>query len=320
MRWLITGSHVVKAPGDGEVAEALRDRDKPPEVWLDVDQPEEEELKPLEEALGWHSLALASYTGRHRRPSISSFGRFLTMTLVTPIWSPKHRLRLIPMAVYMGRDLLVTVHRREIPAVEEVRTRLQDPKRGAPGGLTSALVIDTFVDGGFAVLENLDKAIDELEDTILSNPTPEALREIYRLRHDVTTLHTALGAQLDVFQRLLIDLSQMERSRQVDVAFRSIYDHVVRQYELSDSLRDVISAAMDVYLSTVSNRLNGTMAQLTLIASVFLPLTFLTGFFGMNFGFLVTHITTALAFAIGLAVMATSVGIMLTIFRLRRWI
>jgi magnesium transporter len=181
-------------------------------------------------------------------------------------------------------------------------------------------VIDTFVDSGFEALEAFDKAIDELEDKIVSNPAPEVLREIYRLRHEVAGLHTTLGAQLDVFQRLLIHLIRMDRSPEVETAYRSIYEEVVRQYELSDSLRDLISGAMDVYLSTVSNRLNSTMAQLTLVASVFLPLTFLTGFFGMNFAFLVGHITTPLAFGIGLGVMALSVAVMLTIFRLRRWI
>jgi magnesium transporter len=320
MRWLIDGTQVVKDPGDAEVAKALHEGDQPPEKWLELNQPTEEELRVPQDALGWHSLALSTYQGRHQRPSIASFGSFLTMTLITPTWSPRHRLRLLPLSTYLGRDLLVTVHRHEIPALDEVRTRLEDPERGAPGGLIGALVIDTFVDAGFQALEAIDKAIDRLEDAILSKPSPEVLRDLYRLRHEVAGLHTALGAQLDVFQRLLLYMVRVDRSAEIDTAFRSIYEQVVRQYEVSDSLRDLISGAMDVYLSTVSNRLNSTMAQLTLVASVFLPLTFLTGFFGMNFAFLVTHITTEVAFAIGLVVMVTSIGLMLTIFRLRRWI
>lgn len=320
MRWLIAGTQVVNDPTDDQVTEALQGGEKGPEKWLELDQPTDEELKVPQDALGWHSLALSTYQGSHQRPAVASFGSFLTMTLITATWSPGHRLRLIPLSIFLGRNLIVTVHRREIPALDEVRARLEDPERGAPGGLISALVIDTFVDSGFQALETIDKAIDKLEDAILAKPSPDVLRALYRLRHEVAGLHTTLGAQLDVFQRLLLYMVRMDRSAEIDTAFRSIYEQVVRQYEVSDSLRDLISGAMDVYLSTVSNRLNGTMAQLTVVASVFLPLTFLTGFFGMNFGFEVGHLTTPQAFLIGVGVMALSVGVMLTIFRLRRLI
>jgi len=99
-----------------------------------------------------------------------------------------------------------------------------------------------------------------------------------------------------------------------------VYDHVIRQYENVDSLRDLLTGAMDVYLSTVSNRLNVTMKTLTVVASVFLPLTFLTGFFGQNFGWLVGHIGGFPAFAIGISLMALSIVTQLVFFRRRGWI
>jgi magnesium transporter len=103
--------------------------------------------------------------------------------------------------------------------------------------------------------------------------------------------------------------------------YRDVYDHIVRQYETVDSLRDLLTSAMDVYLSTVSNRINQTMKTLTAIASLFLPLSFLTGFFGMNFAYLVNVLETpAMAFAVGLGTMVLATLIQLYLFRRRGWI
>ena len=108
------------------------------------------------------------------------------------------------------------------------------------------------------------------------------------MKHSAVEMRRILGAQRDMFQRL-VTLS-LEADRETTAYYRDVYDHIIRQYETVDSLRDLLTGAMDVYLSTVSNRLNMTVKALTVVASLFLPLTFLTGFFGMNFGWLVTRI------------------------------
>jgi magnesium transporter len=136
----------------------------------------------------------------------------------------------------------------------------------------------------------------------------------------VTELRRFLGAQRDVFQRLTthgIHLQQQDMT----LYYRDVYDHIVRQYETVDSLRDLLTSTMDVYLSTVSNRLNSTTKALTVIASLFLPLTFLTGFYGMNFAYLVTVLETpTMAFAVGIGTMLIAIGIQLYFFRRRGWI
>jgi magnesium transporter len=135
----------------------------------------------------------------------------------------------------------------------------------------------------------------------------------------VAELRRVLGPQRDVFQRLLshsLDHSEGD----LPLYWRDVYEDLVRQYEQADSLRDLLTGAMDVYLSTVSNRLNGTMMQLTVIASVFLPLTFLTGFFGMNFGFLVARISGVAAFAVGVSIMAATLLLQLFLFWRRGWL
>ena len=140
------------------------------------------------------------------------------------------------------------------------------------------------------------------------------------MKHDITRLRQLLGAQRDLFQRL-ISSSLGPDDREMSVYYRDVYDHIIRQYETADSLRDLLTGAMDVYLSTVSNRLNVTMKTLTVIASLFLPLTFLTGFYGMNFAYLTTVLEPPyLSFWIGVGTMLIATGIQFWFFRRRRWI
>jgi magnesium transporter len=135
----------------------------------------------------------------------------------------------------------------------------------------------------------------------------------------VSDLRRLLGAQRDMFQRLLTH-ALTGGDAELPLYYRDVYDHQVRQYEAVDALRDLLTGAMDVYLSTVSNRLNATVKQLTVVASLFLPLTFLTGFFGMNFGFLVAGIATPAAFLGGIGLMALCVVAQVYLFKRSGWI
>jgi magnesium transporter len=139
------------------------------------------------------------------------------------------------------------------------------------------------------------------------------------LKHDVTALRLILGAQRDMFQRLITQTMNAGHQELI-LYYRDVYDHLVRQYEAVDSLRDLLSSAMDVHLSAVSNRLNSTVKQLTVVASLFLPLTFLTGFFGMNFAALVAMLQAPEALGIAIALMIFSVIAQLYFFRQRGWI
>src|SRR5260370_14214687 len=145
-----------------------------------------------------------------------------------------------------------------------------------------------MVDATVPVLERGEEAGDRMEDEIIDKAAPDSLDRIYHLKHSVTELRRYLGAQRDVFQRLIthgIHLQQQDMT----LYYRDVYDHIVRQYEPVYSLRDLLSSAIDVYLSTVSNRLNQTTKPLTLIPTLFLPLTFLTGLHRMHFAYLTPH-------------------------------
>jgi magnesium transporter len=136
----------------------------------------------------------------------------------------------------------------------------------------------------------------------------------------VVELRRLLGGQRDVFQALITHGIHLQQA-DMTLYYRDVFDHIVRQYETVDSLRDLLTSAMDVYLSTVSNRLNQTTKALTVVASLFLPLSFLTGFYGMNFSYLTQVLESPyIAFAVGVVTMLIATGIQLYLFRRRGWI
>jgi magnesium transporter len=224
--------------------------------------------------------------------------------------------------LYLANDYLVTIHSDPQPYLNELRKRIEaqpEMTKDQPAFLTY-LVVDQIVDANFPILDQLDNTIDELEDTIIERADPEQLRIIYRLKHDITRLRQLLGAQRDLFQRLITS-SLAPEEREMGLYYRDVYDHIIRQYETVDSLRDLLTGAMDVYLSTVSNRLNVTMKTLTVIASLFLPLTFLTGFYGMNFAYLTGILEPPyISFWIGVGTMLIATVIQIWFFKRRGWI
>src|SRR5205807_8230510 len=139
--------------------------------------------------------------------------------------------------------------------------------------------------------------IDELEDAIFLKADDRQLQEIFRMKRLLVGMRKAVSPQRDTFARLMGGIAELPGLAEEDERyFRDIYDHLIRISDLIDSYRDLLTGAMDVYLSTVSNRLNSVMKQLTIIATIFLPLTFITGFFGQNFAWLVKHIDSLGAF------------------------
>jgi magnesium transporter len=192
------------------------------------------------------------------------------------------------------------------------------------------LVVDQLVDALFPVLDKLDNITDEIEDRILTRPDTATLAELSAMKRKIVQLRKFLGAQRDVFQRLTtltIGDSDSQTGmaadfpREMSIYYRDVYDHLVRQYETVDSLRDLLTSAMDVYLSTVSNRLNLRITRLTVFSTLFLPLTFISGFFGMNFGWLVSHIAPGWTFwLLAVGIMGTTTLGQLVYYRRRGWL
>jgi magnesium transporter len=185
------------------------------------------------------------------------------------------------------------------------------------------VIMDSLVDSFFPVLADLDETIDSLESAILKNPTEEQLGQLFDMKQRVMMIRRVVAPQRDMIESLnggVVSIPGMTDSD--SVYFRSIYDHTIRITDSVDSYRDLISGAMDTHLSMVSNRLNVIMKQLAIVATFFLPLGFLTGFFGQNFGWLQAHLQSSLPWFLFLGIGSELVAIVLLLmmFRRRGWL
>jgi magnesium transporter len=292
--------------------------------WLDIEAPDENDYHLLQNTFKFHPLTIEDIQHQNQRPKVDDYPDYNFAVIFQAAWEgdKPEEVAFREHHLFVGPHYLVSVHQDPAPALSDLQDRIKktpELTRNEPGFLTY-LVIDALVDATFPVLDQLDELVDLLEDDITEKASPDSLNKIYHLKHSVTEMRRFLGAQRDVFQRLIthgIHLQQQDMT----IYYRDVYDHIVRQYETVDSLRDLLTSAMDVYLSTVSNRLNQTTKALTVIASLFLPLSFLTGFYGMNFTYLTTILETPYAaFAVGVGTMVIATFIQLFLFRRRGWI
>ena len=188
--------------------------------------------------------------------------------------------------------------------------------------LTLYNVIDALVDSFFPLLASLDDRLDELEDGVLAKPDDDQLQEILRLKRLLVGVRKAIGPQRDMLARMVNGVARCPgMTPDLVHYYRDAYDHMIRIFDLVDTYRDLLSGAMEVYLSTVSNRLNAVMKKLTIIATFFMPLTWVTGFFGMNFAYLVHGVASAWAFFVfGLVSQAAIIGGLYIYLRRRDWL
>jgi len=287
--------------------------------WLDIEAPDDDDYRLLSDTFKFHKLTIEDVKEKNQRPKLDGYDGYIFAVLFV-ISFTAGQVTLREHHLYLSANFLVTVHQEPEPSFEQLNKRIAETPESVcrKASYLTYLVMDTLVDSTFDALESLDESVDKLQDDIVDNPTTAQLVYLQELKHSAAEMRRILGAQRDMFQRLVTE--SLEDDRETTAYYRDVYDHVIRQYENVDSLRDLLTGAMDVYLSTVSNRLNVTMKTLTVVASVFLPLTFLTGFFGQNFGWLVGHIGGFPAFAIGISLMALSIVTQLVFFRRRGWI
>jgi magnesium transporter len=287
--------------------------------WLDLDRPTDDDFQILRDVFKFHPLAIEDSEQFSQRAKLDEYDDFV---FVVVYGATPDEEGLVEVHCFYSECFLITVHHDDCPVFVEIRRRYQQrEKHIEQPALLLYRVIDGLVDSFFPVLAAFDDRIDELEDAIFLKAEDEQLQEIFKMKRLLVGMRKGVSPQRDTFARLAGGIAELPGFEVEDERyFRDIYDHLIRISDLIDSYRDLLTGAMDVYLSTVSNRLNSVMKQLTIIATVFLPLTWLTGFFGQNFGFMVGEIGRWETFVgFGVVTELLVLAALLLVFKRRGW-
>jgi magnesium transporter len=287
--------------------------------WIDLSRPTEEDFAVLRDVFQFHPLALEDSEHFGQRAKLDDYDDFVFLVIYGAVPDED---RLVEVHCFYSERFLITVHRDDAPAFALLRDRYQ--KRKAPMESSALLlyrIIDALVDSFFPILADFDDRIDELENQTFLNASDAQLQEIFAMKRLLVGMRKAVTPQRDLFAGLLGGGAELPgMTTEAERHFRDVYDHLIRISDLIDTYRDLLTSSMDVFLSTVSNRLNVVMKQLAVIATIFLPLTFLTGFFGQNFGWLVRYIAGWPAFLVlGIGTQIVTVMILMTFFKRRGW-
>ncbi len=256
-------------------------------LWVDLVETPVAEARPLlEQTFGFHPLAVDDALEETHIPKVDDWGDYLYLTMygIRADWTQEDLVELPELDCFLTPNCMVTYEVRAASAMDRLWQTVQaDPRafsQGAPHLLYQLL--DGLVIDYMAILEELDDRVETVEDTIFLQPSEKLLGEIFNYRRVLLQLRRSLAPQREVMNKLSRGtVSVVERD--YGVYFRDIYDHMVRLYDITDTMRDVVSGTLEMYLSVVNNRMNDVMKTLTVITTLFMPLTFLTGFFGMNF-------------------------------------
>jgi magnesium transporter len=294
-------------------------------LWIDFEATQAvEDERILREIFDFHPLAIDDALQESHVPKVDDWGKYLYIVL--------HGIRYLPdqgemetteLDIFLGKNFMVTHHDKPITPVDKVWSLFSRDDRYFQNGADHLLyrLADELIAGYMQVVEALDEAIDRAEDELFNRPSNHTLATIFQLKRAILSLRRIIGPQREVFNRLARDDNQIIDARD-RVYFRDIYDHLVRLHDISESLRDLVAGTLDTYLSVINNRMNDIMKTLTLITTLFMPLSFVAGFFGMNFFEPVADMygwTNNQAFLIAMIIMLMTPFLMYLWMRRRGW-
>ncbi len=290
-------TRVVYREGAGEIhldwpseriAEALADCQGT--LWVDIENPDsaarEEAERLLRDVFEFHALAVEDAVDEAHVPKVDDWGDYIYVVFHGTSIDPRtDELKLHELDIFLGPNYVVTYHAEPLSFLDQDRKSIErDPRDRLQHGADHLLVrfLERAVDQSLETIEHLDDRLDIIQNQVIADPRPKTLETIFRLKRSAVRLQRIFSPQREVLNRLARDpYKPIQPAHRV--YFRDIYDHTVRIHDISESLRDLIAGTLETYLSVMSNRTNDIMKTLTLVTVMFMPMSFLVGFFGMNF-------------------------------------
>jgi len=304
------------------VKECFPYKDKPTVTWINIDGVHEVKIiEELGKNYNFHSLILEDIVDTDQRPKIKDFGDYIFIILKMHYYDKENNeIKIEQVSLIFGKNYVISFQEREGDVFDSIRERIRNNigriRKAGADYLIYALM-DAIIDNYFTILEKLGEETEDLEAKVIKNPIPANLQIIYRLKSELIFLRKSVWPLREVISILekgesaLIDKS-------TNIYLRDIYGHTIQVMDTVETLRDVISGTLDVYLSSVSNRMNEIMKVLTIIATIFIPLTFVVGIYGMNFQYM-PELKWVWSYPVVLLGMLIIGIIMVFYFRRKKW-
>lgn len=290
-------------------------------LWLNVDGlGDAATLTQIAERFGLHPLAMEDVVETNQRPKVEAYDDHLFVVLRMPS-THGERFGTEQVALFLGRDYVITFQERPGDVFDPVRARLRNPHSRIRERGTDYLayaLIDAVIDSFFPVLEGIGARLEELEDDVLNRAEPDQVHEIHAIKHELMAIRGALWPMRDTVSSLLRDDGSLIAD-QTRLYLRDCHDHTYQLIDTIGTYREIASGLVDLHLSSQSNRMNEVMQVLTLIATIFIPLTFIAGVYGMNFDHM-PELHTRWGYPVAMGAMVV-IGVGLAIwFRRKGWL
>ncbi|HEV8577807.1 MAG TPA: magnesium/cobalt transporter CorA [Thermoanaerobaculia bacterium] len=301
-------------------------RDSPTVTWINIEGLHDVGLiEKLGQHFGFHPLALEDVLNCGQRPKLEDYGGYHFLVMKS-LYRKTEDLNIEQISFFLANNYVITF--QEVPgdSFEAVRERIRHGKgqirRMGPDYLLYALV-DALIDEFFPVLETYGERIEELEDAVILHPEPSTLNEIHRIKRELLMLRRTAWPEREVINALQREEAHLIRP-EIRVFLRDCYDHTIQVIDMIETYRDLASGLLEVYLSSASNRLNEVMKVLTIISTIFIPLSFIAGVYGMNFNTAksplnMPELNWYFGYPFSLAIMAAVAGALVLYFRRKGW-
>ena len=291
--------------------------------WIDLDGLGDlEALNQLAAHFHLHPLAIEDVLHAPQRPKIEEYQDHFFIVTQIPAWNDRHEVIFEQASLFLGADFLITL--QENPRTDifsSVRARLRSGRgfaRTRGHDYLAYAILDSVVDQFFPILETLGETIETLEDELLEHPSRESLIQLHEIKRTLLRIRRNVWPLRDLFNTLVRDESSLI-GHDTKLFLRDCYDHTVRLMDVIESYRDLTASMMDIYLSSVGMRTNEVMRVLTVVSTIFIPLTFIVGVYGMNFE-AIPGLKSPYGFPVCVGGMVLLAIGMLGIFRHKKWI
>jgi magnesium transporter len=305
------------------IEECLKLKDTPTVSWINIDGLHDIELlENLGEGFDLHPLVLEDILSTGQRPKFEDHEKHIFVVLKMLSFSEENQsVEAEQVSLILGPNYVISFQERIGDVFEQLRKRIRNAKgrirKMGPDYLAYAL-LDAIVDNYFVILEKFGEKIESMEEEVIGNPTERIVQQIHSLKKEMIFLRKSIWPLRELIRGLQTSESSLINET-TDIYMRDVYDHTIQIIDTIESFRDMVSGMLDIYLSSLSNRMNAVMKVLTIIATLFIPLTFVAGIYGMNFKYM-PELEWRWSYPIVWFIMIMVAVVMLCYFKRKKWL